>query len=143
MGVAVYLRQADALEKVEGGAEALLDAAAEQPGAAADGAAQVGAVNAGLAEEEGDDRGEVGYLEAENLGAHAGDAAEVDGGEVEGGEEVDGGSDVGEGDGDDGRVEGGDAEEVDAVGFKVEHLFLEAVGVGGMMKCRCRGYGGQ
>lgn len=113
-GVFVDFGYADALEEVEGGAEAGLDGAEEETGAAVDDAAEVGALDAGFAEEEGEDGDEGGDFGGEDFGAHGGDAAEVGGGEAGGGaEEVDDGFDVGGGGGDDGRVGGEEGEEVD------------------------------
>lgn len=69
--------------------------------------AEVAAADAGLAEEEGDDGREGLGARREDLRAHSGDPAEVEGGEIEGAEEMDGGFEVGERGGDDRRV-GGD-----------------------------------
>jgi len=67
------------LEEVEGGAEAGLDVAGEEPWAAVDDTAEVGAIDAGLAEEEGEDRDEGRDLGGEDLGAHCDHTADVGG----------------------------------------------------------------
>ncbi|TQD87126.1 hypothetical protein C1H46_027266 [Malus baccata] len=104
-GVFVDLGNADALEEVESGAEAGFDAAGEESGAAVDDTAEIGAVDVGFAEEEGEDWDDFGDAGGEDFGAHADEAAELRGGEADGGEEeVDGGFDVGERGGEDGRV---------------------------------------
>lgn len=92
-------------------------------------------MDAGFAEEEGEDGDELGDWGGEDFGAHADEAAEFRGGEVEGGEqEVDGGFDGGKRDGEDRRVVVDEGEEVEADGVEVEDFFLE-VGV--------RGWGGR
>lgn len=104
-GVLVHLGNADALEEVEGGAEAGLDAAGKQSGASIEDAAEIGAVDAGLAEEEGEDGDDFGDSGGEDFGAHANEAAELRGVEADGGEEeMDGGFYVGERGGEDRRV---------------------------------------
>ncbi|CAN6716900.1 unnamed protein product [Malus baccata var. baccata] len=109
-GVFVNLGNTNALEEVEGGAEAGFDTASEESGPAVDDAAEIGAVDVGFAEEEGEDWGDVGDSGGEDFGAHADEAAEFWGGEADGGEE--------------------EGEEVEADGVEVEDFFLE-VGVGG------------
>lgn len=125
VGVLVYLGDADALEEVEGRAEALLDAAGEQPGPSVDGVPEVRTIDAGLSEEEGKDGDNVGDSRGEYFGAHANNSAELDGGEAQGYHVIDGGFDVGEGSGDDGRVVGDEEKEVKADGVEVEHFLLE------------------
>lgn len=71
----VHLGNADALEEVEGGAEAGLDAAGEQSGASIEDAAEIGAVDTGLAEEEGEDGDDFGDSGGKDFGAHANEAA--------------------------------------------------------------------
>ena len=79
--MSVDFGDSDALEEVEGGAKACLDAAAgKEAGAAVKDAAEVGSGDAGLAEEESEDGGEVEDLGGEDLGAHGGDAANAGGG---------------------------------------------------------------
>lgn len=128
-GVLVHLGDADALEEVHGGAEAVLDAAGEQSGASVNDAPEIGAVDAGLPEEEGEDGDDVGDPGGEDFGAHAGDSAELDGGEAEGSHVIDGGFDVGERGGEDRRVVVDEGEEVEAHGVEVEHFLLE-LGIG-------------
>lgn len=61
-GVLLNGGYANALEEVEGGAEAGLDAAGEEPRTAVDDTAEIGTLDAGLAEEEGKDGDEGGDL---------------------------------------------------------------------------------
>lgn len=130
----VHLGDADALEEVQGGAEAVLDAAGEQSGASVDDALEIGAIDAGLTEEEGEDGDDVGDSGGEDFGAHAGDAAELDGGEAEGSHVIDGGFDVRERGGEDRRVLIDEGEEVEADGVEVEHFLLE-LGIGWWASC--------
>ncbi|KAL6988524.1 hypothetical protein U1Q18_014276 [Sarracenia purpurea var. burkii] len=91
-----------------------------------DDAAEVGAVDAGLAEEEAEDGDQGGDPTGEDFWAHGDDTAEVGGGEAGGAEEeFDYRPDVGGGGGDDGGVGGEEGEEVDADGVEVEHFLLE------------------
>ena len=60
-----------------------MDAADEQSGPSVDDALEIRAVDAGLAEEEGEDGDYVGDLGGEDFWAHVDDAAELDGGEGE------------------------------------------------------------
>lgn len=94
-----------ALEEVEGGAELPLDAAGQEAGAAVDDVAEVGGLDADLAEEEGGggDHGGGGGG-GQELRAHGENAAEVLHGDAEGEKEIDGGSDLGEGGGDQRRM---------------------------------------
>lgn len=108
----VYLGYANALEEVESGAEPVVDAADEQSRTPVDYAAEFGTGDAGLAEEEGKYRDDVGDPGSDDFRAHAADAAELGTGEAHGGDEIDGGFDVGERGGDDGRVDGDDREKV-------------------------------
>lgn len=121
-------RDAEHLEEVEGGAETAGHVGDEEAGAATDDASEIAALDAGLAEEEGDGGGEVGGGGGEDLGAHAAGAADLGGGEAEGAEEVDGDAEVGEGSGNEGRVGGGCGEEVDAKGVEEEELVAEGGG---------------
>lgn len=104
VGVFVDLGDSDALEEVERGAEPVLDAAGEQSRPSVDHAAQIGAVDAGLPDQEGEDRDDVGNPRRQDLRAHSDNAAELDGREPDGGDEIDGGFDVGEREGEDRRV---------------------------------------
>jgi len=67
------------LEEVEGGAEAGLDVAGEEPRPAVDDTAEIRAVDASLTEEEGEDRDEGRDLGGEDLGAHCDHTADVGG----------------------------------------------------------------
>ncbi|KAK3025794.1 hypothetical protein RJ639_041467 [Escallonia herrerae] len=117
--VLVEERDADrGLQEVEGGAEAGVDGGGEEARAAVEGAAEVTAVEAGLAEEEGEDGEEGDGGGGEEVGAHGGGAADVVRGEagvaVEGG---DGGPDGGGGGGEDWGI---------AVGAQFDELWKEA-----------------
>lgn len=116
---------AEHLEEVEGGAEPAGDVGDEEPRSAVDDAAEVAALDASLAEEEGEDGSKGFGAGGEDLRAHAADAAELAGGETDGAEEVDGGAKVDEGDCGDGGVSGGGGEEVDAKGVEEEELLVE------------------
>lgn len=61
-GVLLNGGYANALEEVEGGAEAGLDVAGEEPRTTVDDLAEIRAINAGLAEEESKDRDKGGDL---------------------------------------------------------------------------------
>lgn len=100
----VDLGDSDALEEVERRPEAVLDAAGEQSRPSVDHAPQIGAVDAGLPNQEREDRDDVGNPRSEDLRAHSDDAAELHGGDSEGGDEIDGGFYLGEGEGEDRRV---------------------------------------
>lgn len=101
----VDLGYTERLEEVKGWAEPVLDATGEQSGPSVDDPLEIRAVDAGLADEEGENRSHVGDFKGEKLRAHPDDAAELDGGEVESGDDViDGGFEVGERGGEDRRV---------------------------------------
>lgn len=122
--MSIYLGNADALEEVQRGAEAVFDAASQQPRPPVDYAADVEALDAGFAEEEGEYGNDIGDSGGEDFGAHAADTAEFGSGEAHGGEVIDGGFDVGDGGGDDRRVVGDEREEVEG-----EHFLLEFMAV--------------
>lgn len=113
------------LEEVEGGAEQAGDVRDEETRPAVDDAVEVAALDASLAEEEGEDGSKGFGAGGEDLRAHAADAAELTGGEADGAQEVDGGAKVSEGDGGNGGVGGGGGEEVDAEGVEEEELLVK------------------
>lgn len=86
----MYLGYADALQEVESWTESIFYAAREQSRASIDNAFDIGAVDSSFAEEEGEDRDEVGSARGENLGAHTDDSTELEGGEIHGGHEING-----------------------------------------------------
>lgn len=77
----------------------------------------------------------------QDLGAHADDATEVEGGEAEGVEEADSGFEVRERGGDDRRVGGDEGEVVEADGVEKEELLAEEGDLGGFggLFCKCDG----
>lgn len=120
--------EAEAPEEVEGGLELARDAGDEKTGAADDGLADVAGGDGGGAEEEVEDRTQVGVgVAGEKAGIHGEDAARVGWTETKGVEEVGDGKEGEEGGGAEGGVEGEGLGGVDAeVVLEVEELLTEA-----------------
>lgn len=72
-----YVGNPEHLEEVEGWAKPAGDGGDEEAWPAVDHVAEVAARDAGLAEEEGDGMGEIGWRRCEDLRAHAGDPADL------------------------------------------------------------------
>lgn len=125
IGVLAHLRYANALEEVQGGAEAILHAASKQSRSSVYDPFKLRPVNTSLPNEKGENRDDVRDPRGENFGTHTDNSPELDRREAHGSEKLNGGFDIRKRSGNYRRVVVDEGEEVDANGVKVEHFLLE------------------